>query len=84
METNLRAHRESSTKNTQGFKAKLGELNSQKSMLTEEKRQLEAKVATLEQENSALKTSKLEAAPASATQAEELQKQNALLVSQVL
>ncbi|KDR82878.1 hypothetical protein GALMADRAFT_58080 [Galerina marginata CBS 339.88] len=75
---------DSVNKNTQGFRAKLGELNNQRSTLMEEKRQLEAKVSSLEQEISSLQASqalKPEApAPApSAAQLEEIQKQNALI-----
>jgi len=81
LEQNLRAHRDSAIKNTQGFKQKLGELNTQKSSLTEEKRQLEVKVSSLEQEITVLRAAqvpKTDAPPTSAAQTEE---QNKLLVS---
>lgn len=80
LEHNLRAHRETFTKNTQGFKAKLGELNNKISALTEEKRETESRVSTLQQEIAALQASKSETAPPAAVQTEETQKQNALIV----
>lgn len=61
----------------------MGELNKQRSTLTEEKRLLEAKVSSLEQEISALQASKSNApAPAPApVSSEETQKLNGLIVS---
>lgn len=66
----------------------MGELNKQKSVLADEKRQLEAKVSSLEQENSTLQASLASKpsapapspAPASVS-TEETQKLNALIVS---
>ena len=66
----------------------MGELNKQKSVLAEEKRQLEAKVSSLEQENSTLQASLTSkpGAPApgpalASVSSEETQKLNALIVS---
>ena len=66
----------------------MGELNKQKSVLADEKRQLEAKVSSLEQENSTLQASlasKPSAPPPSPAPAsvlsEETRKLNALIVS---
>jgi nucleoprotein TPR len=66
----------------------MGELNKQKSVLADEKRQLEAKVSSLEQEITALQASvasKSSAPPPSPAPAsvssEETQKLNALIVS---
>ena len=67
----------------------MGELNKQKSTLADEKRQLETKVSTLEQENNTLhaslasKSSAPTPAPASVS-SEETQKLNALIVSNLL
>jgi nucleoprotein TPR len=88
LEDNFRSHKETYVKNTQQFRTKMGELNNQKSALADEKRQLEAKVSSLEQENSTLQASlasKPSAPPPSPAPAsvspEETQKQNALIVS---
>lgn len=67
----------------------MGELNKQKSTLTDDKRQLEAKVSSLEQENSTLQASlaSKSSAPGSTptpVSSEETQKLNALIVSNVL
>ena len=69
----------------------MGELNKQKSVLADEKRQLEAKVSSLEQENSSLQASlasKPSAPAPSPTPAsfssEETQKLNALIVGNLL
>lgn len=66
----------------------MGELNKQKSVLADEKRQLEAKVSSLEQENSTLQASLASkpSAPApspapTSVSSEETQKLNALIVS---
>lgn len=63
----------------------MGELNKQKSTLADEKRQLEAKVSSLEQENGTLQaslSSKPTSSPASASvSSEETQKLNTLIVS---
>ena len=74
-------------KNTQQFRTKMGELNKQKSALADEKRQLEARVSSLEQENSTLQSSlssKPSAPPPSpaptSVSPEETQKLNALIV----
>ncbi|KAF8967178.1 hypothetical protein BDZ97DRAFT_1917117 [Flammula alnicola] len=85
LEQNLRLHKEAVSKNNQSFRAKLGEVNSQKSALTEEKRQLQAKIATLERENAALQAAQASKpepnASLSATQLDEIQKQNALIAT---
>lgn len=66
----------------------MGELNKQKSALADEKRQLEAKVSSLEQDNSTLQASLASkpSAPAPSpapvsVSSEETQKLNALIVS---
>ena len=65
----------------------MGELNKQKSVLADEKRQLEAKISSLEQENTTLQASLASKPTAPATPApasvalEETQKLNALIVS---
>ena len=66
----------------------MGELNKQKSVLADEKRQLEAKVSSLEQENSTLQASLASKpnAPApspvpASVSSEETQRLNALIVS---
>ena len=80
LEGNLRAHKETMGKNFQAFRQKVGELNKQVSTLTEEKRQLEAKVESVQQENGSLKASHTPQQPdggaANGTQIEGLQKQN--------
>ena len=80
LEGNLRAHKETMGKNFQAFRQKVGELNKQVSTLTEEKRQLEAKVENVQQENGSLKASQTPQQPdgstANGAQIEELQKQN--------
>ncbi|KAF8903177.1 hypothetical protein CPB84DRAFT_810991 [Gymnopilus junonius] len=84
LETNMRAHREQTNKNMQSFKAKLGELNGQRSSLAEEKRQLEAKVSSLEQEIVALQASqasKPDRPAPSTTDAEETQRQKTLIAT---
>ena len=71
----------------QGFKAKLGEVNNQKSALAEEKRQLEQKVSSLEQEIASLQASqaaKPDGSTSSPADAEEIQRQKAVIVSQTL
>ena len=79
LEGNLRAHKETMGKNFQAFRQKVGELNKQVSTLTEEKRQLEAKVESVQQENGALKASQTPQQPdgnaVNGAQIEELQKQ---------
>jgi hypothetical protein len=73
----------------------MGELNKQKSILADEKRQLEAKVSSLEQENSTLQSSLASkssapapsSAPSSApasVSSEETRKLNALIVSNLI
>jgi len=62
----------------------MGELNKQKSTLTDEKRQLEAKISSLEQENTTLQASlasKSSAPAPTPVSSEETQKLNALIVS---
>ncbi|KAF9468627.1 TPR/MLP1/MLP2-like protein-domain-containing protein [Collybia nuda] len=55
LEEALRNHKEHIARNTNHFKTKMGEFNSQRSKFTEEKRVLEAQIATLEQANNALR-----------------------------
>jgi len=57
LEGNLHAHKKMMGKNFQALRRKVGELNKQVSTLTEEKRQLEAKVESVQQENGSLKAS---------------------------
>ena len=59
----------------QFFKSKMGDLNKQVSSLTDEKRQMEARVATLEQEN-AVQHAQPDAGATSGPRIEELQKLN--------
>ena len=66
----------------------MGELNKQRSILVDEKRQLETKVSSLEQENSTLQASLASKpsapAPAAASvSSEETQKLNTLIVSKL-
>jgi len=75
----MKTFKETGNRNNASFRAKMGELNSQKSTLSEEKKQLEAKIASLEQELSSLRssqTSNTEGNTATAAQIQELQKQN--------
>jgi len=83
VETNMRAHREVVSRNTQGFRAKLGELNTQKATLAEEKKQLEVKVAALEKDLTTLQasqTSTPDGTVPDAAQKAEISRQNALIV----
>lgn len=64
----------------------MGELNKQKSVLADEKRQLEAKLSSLEQENTTMQASLASKptappTPAPSVSLEETQKLNALIVS---
>ncbi len=84
LEGNLRAHKETMGKNFQAFRQKVGELNKQVSGLTEEKRQLEAKVENLQQENTSLKAPETPQQPdgsaVDSAQIEEIQKQNVYIL----
>lgn len=79
----MKTFKDTVNRNNTSFRAKLGELNGQKSALSEEKKQLEAKTASLEQELASLRssqTSNTEGNAVAAAQTQELQKQNGIIV----
>jgi len=79
----MKTFKETVNRNNISFRAKMGELNGQKSTLSEDKKQLEAKIASLEQELSSLRssqTSNTEGNTVAAAQIQELQKQNGTIV----
>lgn len=79
----MKTFKDTVNRNNTSFRAKLGELNSQKSALSEEKKQLEAKIASLEQELASLRssqTSNTEGNTGAGAQIQELQKQNGIIV----
>ncbi|KAJ7758135.1 hypothetical protein DFH07DRAFT_772602 [Mycena maculata] len=58
VEKNLRTYKDSYAKNNESFRARLGQMNTEKSAMTAEKQQLLAKVAALEAEMKTLQESK--------------------------
>lgn len=83
LEESLRAHRETLQKNVHGFRQKMGEMNKQLSELTDEKKKLETKVSSLEQEIHALKTTQPlppDGAVVTTAQSDEIQKQKEIIV----
>ena len=79
----MKTFKETVNRNNASFRGKMGELNVQKSALSEEKKQLEAKTAFLEQELTSLRssqTSNTEGNTVAAAQTLELQKQNGIIV----
>jgi len=79
----MKTFKDTVNRNNTSFRAKLGELNGQKSALSEEKKQLEVKTASLEQELASLRssqTSNTEGNTVAAAQTQELQKQNGIIV----
>lgn len=79
----MKTFKETVNRNNASFRGKMGELNVQKSALSEEKKQLEAKTALLEQELTSLRssqTSNTEGNTVAAAQTLELQKQNGIIV----
>lgn len=71
------------TRNNNHFKTKMGEFNNQRSKFGEEKRTLEAQVATLEQTNNALRAD-AEKAKISITPIESVNDQSATIVRNLI
>ncbi|PPR07761.1 hypothetical protein CVT24_003711 [Panaeolus cyanescens] len=78
LESNFRAHKDHAAKAVQNFKSQLGEANKAKTELLEEKRQLELKVAALEQDKAAAPA---EAPKPNPAEVAEIQQQAALIAS---
>ncbi|KIM43182.1 hypothetical protein M413DRAFT_9931 [Hebeloma cylindrosporum] len=84
LEDTMKGFKEQVNRSNTSFRAKLGELNGQKSALSKEKKELETRIATLEEELASLRSSQAsnsEGNTVATAHIQELQKQNGIIAS---